>query len=255
VKRILDATVSAAALTVLSPLLVLVAVIIWCSDRGSPLYVAPRGARGGGFFRLIKFRSMSVGADKSGVDSTSATDPRLTRVGAILRRFKIDELPQLWNVLTGDMSLVGPRPQVPREIALYTDAEKQLLTVQPGITDFASIVFADEGEVLRSEADPDLAYNQLIRPWKSRLGLVYIQHASFRLDLLLLLLTAVTVFNHRAALAGVGALLDRLDVDELTRRVARRIETLQPFPPPGSSGIVTRRQATQATSVDTGVIG
>jgi len=105
---------------------------------------------------MIKLRSMIWGADKTGVDSTAARDSRITWVGHIVRRYKLDELSQLWNVLQGDMSMVGPRPQVPRDVAIYTDREQELLTVKPGITDISSIVFADEGEILKDSEDPDL---------------------------------------------------------------------------------------------------
>ncbi len=138
---------------------------------------------------MIKFRSMTSDAWKSGVNSTAAGDARITRVGKWLRRWKLDELPQLLNVLSGDMSLVGPRPQVMAEVELYTEEEREMLTVRPGITDLASIVFADEGEILSGSRDPDLLYNQIIRPWKSRLALFHVEHRSFALDLEVLCLT------------------------------------------------------------------
>src|SRR5438552_15194914 len=165
-KRALDVLVSGSALILLSPLLLIVAVAVWLQDFRSPFYIAPRVARGGGTFKMVKFRSMTVGADRTGVDSTSANDARITAVGRFLRAYKLDELMQLWNVFIGDMSVVGPRPQVRREVDIYTDAERELLTVQPGITDIASIVFSDEGDILKDAAEPDLMYNQLIRPWK-----------------------------------------------------------------------------------------
>ena len=123
---------------------------------------------------MLKFRTMIPDAWKSGVNSTAAGDRRITRVGALLRKAKLDELPQLWNVLKGDMSLVGPRPQVRAETDLYTSEERRMHSIRPGVTDLASIVFADEGEILAGSADPDLLYNQIIRPWKSRLALLYV---------------------------------------------------------------------------------
>ena len=120
---------------------------------------------------MIKLRSMIVNAEKSKVDSTSSNDPRITKIGKIIRKLKLDELSQLFNVFIGEMSLVGPRPNVKRETDLYTKVEKNLLSVKPGITDFASIIFSDESEILKNVDDPDISYNQLIRPWKSRLGL------------------------------------------------------------------------------------
>nr|MDP9178948.1 sugar transferase [Gemmatimonadota bacterium] len=173
-KRALDIAAAGAGLILLSPLIAALSIAIYLQDYHSPLYVATRAGRGDRPFRMVKFRSMVIRADSSGVDSTAGDDARITRLGAFIRRFKLDELPQLWNVLRGDMSLVGPRPNVERETRLYTAEEKRLLSVRPGITDLASIVFADEGEILRGSDDPDLRYNQIIRPWKSRLGLVYV---------------------------------------------------------------------------------
>ncbi|MEO8577078.1 MAG: sugar transferase, partial [Gemmatimonadales bacterium] len=173
-KRLLDIMAATLGLVLLSPLLILLGVAIWLQDYHSPFYIANRVGRGERSFRMVKFRSMVVKADKSGVDSTAGDDPRITSLGRFIRRFKLDEIPQLWNVLRGSMSLVGPRPNVERETVLYTPDEKRLLSVRPGITDLASIVFADEGEILQGSDDPDLKYNQVIRPWKSRLGLLYI---------------------------------------------------------------------------------
>jgi len=170
-KRIFDIVVALTGLLISSVIIVPVAVAVWLQDFKSPFYLGPRVARGGGMFKMVKLRSMVVKADKTGVDSTGASDPRITPIGRFIRAYKLDEITQLWNVLWGEMSLVGPRPQVKRDADLYTAEEARLLSVRPGITDFSSIVFADEGEILKDKSDPDLAYNQLIRPWKSRLGL------------------------------------------------------------------------------------
>jgi lipopolysaccharide/colanic/teichoic acid biosynthesis glycosyltransferase len=192
---------------------------------------------------MVKLRSMRIGADKSGVDSTSAGDSRITPVGHFIRRYKLDELTQLWNVLIGDMSLVGPRPNVERETRLYTEIEQRLLTVKPGITDYASIDFADEGDILQGQPDPDLAYNQLIRPWKSRLGLFYIEQRSLVLDLKLIFLTAVTIVSREKALRAVTQDLERRGAPADLVRVARRIDRLVPHAPPGASSVVTSRAA------------
>ena len=173
-KRVIDFSAAVFGGLLLTPLLVTVAFLVWLQDRRSPFYIAPAVARGGGTFDMVKFRSMVKNADRAGIDSTSANDQRITGIGRFIRRFKIDELPQLWNVAKGDMSLVGPRPNVVREVDLYTAEERHLLDARPGITDLASIVFADEGDILADKADPDIAYNQLIRPGKSRLGLFYV---------------------------------------------------------------------------------
>ena len=240
-KRALDLLVSTAGLLVLSPVLLVLGIAIWLQDFRSPLYVAPRVGRGSSTFKMVKFRSMRVGADRSGVDSTSANDSRITAVGRFLRAYKLDELLQLWNVLRGDMSLVGPRPQVMREVDIYTESERGLLTVRPGITDLSSIVFSDEGEILKGRVDPDLAYNQLIRPWKSRLGLLYVQHRSLRLDFELIFLTALALISRERALIGVQRVLSRLNADSVTRQVAKREELLTPYPPPGTTEVVMHR--------------
>jgi len=175
IKRAFDILAASLGLLLCSPLLIAVMFAIWIQDRRSPFYIAPRAARGGGIFRMVKFRSMVVNADRIGGSSTAATDRRITPVGQFVRSYKLDELIQLWNVLKGEMSLVGPRPQVLSDAALYTSAEKRMLSVPPGVTDPASIVFSDEGEILKGSTNPDLRYSQIIRPWKSRLALAYIE--------------------------------------------------------------------------------
>ncbi len=239
-KRALDLIAALVGLLVLSPLLLLVAAAIWIEDRHSPFFFGNRVARGGGFFRMVKFRSMVVDAWKNGVSSTSATDRRITRVGSLIRRAKLDELPQLWNVLVGDMSLVGPRPQVETDASMYTAEERRMLNVRPGITDLASIVFADEGEVLAGSSDPDLRYNQLIRPWKSRLALLYVDRRTLLTDLQLICLTIAAGFSRDYALAGVARILSGWDAEPMLRRMATRSEPLAAYPPPGALKIVER---------------
>ena len=190
---------------------------------------------------MVKLRSMVLNADKSGVDSTSANDKRITWVGHLIRKFKLDELSQLWNVLIGDMSLVGPRPNVRRDVDLYTQEELQLLSVRPGITDISSIVFSDEGDILAGAKDPDLKYNQVIRPWKSRLGLLYIENRSAMLDLRLISWTVLAILNKDAALKRIESLLVRLNAPPELRQVAKRDSELLPHPPLGSNEIVTKR--------------
>jgi lipopolysaccharide/colanic/teichoic acid biosynthesis glycosyltransferase len=207
IKRAFDILAASLGLLVFSPLLIAVMFAIWIQDRQSPFYIAPRAARGGGAFHMVKFRSMVVNADKIGGSSTAVTDRRITAVGQFVRAYKLDELIQLWNVLKGDMSLVGPRPQVLSDAALYTNAEKRMLSVRPGITDPASIVFSDEGEILKGSTDADLLYDRIIRPWKSRLALAYIDHRSFWIDLWLILLTVVAIVSKPTALRALGALL------------------------------------------------
>jgi len=241
VKRLLDILVSLFGLILLSPLLIPVIVLVWLHDYYFPFYIAPRVSINGNTFKMVKLRSMRVNADKAGVDSTSGDDPRITSVGKFIRRYKLDEITQLWNVLIGDMSLVGPRPNVKRETDLYTEEEKKLLTVKPGITDIASIVFSDEGDILEGKADPDLAYNQLIRPWKSRFGLVYIENQNFILDIKLILLTVVAMLFRKFALLKIRRLLIGLNVSAELSNIALREEPLVPIPPPGTTEIVTSR--------------
>jgi lipopolysaccharide/colanic/teichoic acid biosynthesis glycosyltransferase len=240
-KRVLDLTAAACGLVLSLPILAPVCILIWLQDFHSPFYIAPRVGRGGRLFRMVKLRSMVVRADRTGVDSTAASDPRITRMGRLIRKLKLDELTQLWNVLWGQMSLVGPRPNVERETRLYSDLEKGLLRVRPGITDLASIVFADEGEILQGQPDPDLAYNQLIRPWKSRLGLFAIDHQSLIFDLYQVFLTLLGALSRRAALALVSRALRRRGAEEALWRVALRQDPLMPTPPPGLDQLVTSR--------------
>ena len=194
-KRLFDILASLLGLIVLSPVLLVFMYLVYRQDKHSPFYVASRVGKDGLMFKMLKLRSMSVNADKSGVDSTSVDDIRITPIGHKIRKYKLDEFTQLWNVLIGDMSLVGPRPNVASDTNLYTDIERGLLAVRPGITDFSSIVFSDEGEILEGKDNPDLAYNQLIRPWKSRLGLAYIENQSFLLDLQLIFYTIVAIIS------------------------------------------------------------
>lgn len=226
-KRLIDIVGSAAGLLLLSPFLAAVLLLVWLQDFHSPFYIAARAGRGGRTFRMVKVRSMVVRADSSGVESTGANDPRITAVGRFVRRWKIDELSQLWNVLIGDMSLVGPRPNTLREVEQYTPAERELLSVKPGITDVSSIVFSDEGDILRDAEDPDRAYAELIRPWKSRLGLLYVNHSSAVLDLHLIWLTVVAIFDKRRALEGVAKILDDLGAERSLQDVARRDNPLR----------------------------
>jgi lipopolysaccharide/colanic/teichoic acid biosynthesis glycosyltransferase len=161
-------------------------------DRDGPvLYGGRRAGRGGREFKMYKFRSMVTNADRIGGADTADDDPRLTKTGKFLRRYKLDELPQLINVLKGDMSLVGPRPEVPSKVAAYTPEEREILNVRPGITDWSSLRFHNEGEILAGHADPEQAYNELIRPEKMRLGLEYARKATFRDDLAILARTFI----------------------------------------------------------------
>ena len=240
-KRLLDILLAFFGLIFASPILLPVMFLIWKQDKHSPFYVAERVGKDFKPFNMVKLRSMIKNADSTGVDSTSVNDMRITPIGQFIRKFKLDELTQLWNVLVGDMSLVGPRPNVKRETDLYTLEEKKLLTVKPGITDFASIVFSDEGEILANQSDPDVAYNQLIRPGKSALGLYYLKTTSITCDIILLALTAISLFSRKAALLFNVKYLEKLGAPKNLLRIASRKSPLIPSPPPGSHEIVKSR--------------
>lgn len=221
-KRLLDMVVSLGVLLASGPALGVLMFFIWKQDRGFPLYLDRRVGRGGQPFRMIKLRSMYRGADKTGVKSTSTADARITPIGHFIRRYKLDELTQFWNVLIGEMSLVGPRPQVPEGVYEYTPAERRLLEAKPGLTDISSIVFADEGDILNDAPDPDAAYDRLIRPWKSRFGLFYLRRRCLTVDLAIIGITALSLFSRRKGLEMLVRLLGRLGADEELLTVARR---------------------------------
>jgi lipopolysaccharide/colanic/teichoic acid biosynthesis glycosyltransferase len=193
VKRIFDLIVSAAALVVLSPMLIGVAALIKLDDRGPIFYRGVRIGRHGRPFRLFKFRSMRVDAERIGGVTTADDDPRITRLGWWLRKTKVDELPELINVMIGEMSLVGPRPEVERYVRLMDEEERAILSVPPGLTDLATLWNWDEGAVLAGLADPEEMYLRAIRPEKIRLQLEYVKRRSFWVDLTILLRTAAAI--------------------------------------------------------------
>jgi lipopolysaccharide/colanic/teichoic acid biosynthesis glycosyltransferase len=245
-KRLLDVSIAACALLLLAPLLAVVAVGVWLEDGGSPWYRGIRVGRDGREFRMLKFRSMRPGAAMTGVNSTAAGDARITKAGRFLRDLKLDELPQLWNVIAGEMSLVGPRPQVPEDASMYTTEERRMLELRPGITDLASVVFSDEGVILAGSANPDLLYNQIIRPWKSRLALLYLDRGCWSTDARILLWTAGALISRRWALARVENLLGQWGVGQPLYGVVRREAPLQAFPPPGAREVVAEYRAETA---------
>lgn len=188
-KRLLDYTVAGVGLVLLAPLLLVLALVIRLGSPGPVFYRGERVGLGGITFRILKFRTMVVEAEKSGGSSTPEDDPRITRVGHMLRRWKLDEAPQLINVVRGEMSLVGPRPQVRWAVDLYTPEERRLLSVRPGITDWASVRFRNEAEILRGSDDPDRLYLEKIAPEKIRLGLWYVDNQTFLEDLRIIFAT------------------------------------------------------------------
>lgn len=174
--RFFDIIFSIIGLVILSPLFIVLYLLIRIESRGGGFYSQERIGKNGKPFKLYKFRSMRIGSDKKGLITIGEKDNRITKTGFILRKYKLDELPQLWNVFIGDMSLVGPRPEVKKYTDLYTEEQKQVLQVRPGITDWASIKYVDENKILGEAKDPDEAYVNLIMPNKIKLNMVYIQH-------------------------------------------------------------------------------
>lgn len=246
-KRAFDIVTAAFVLILTSPLLLGSMLAVWLQDWHSPFYLAPRVSRGGGSFTMIKIRSMIKGASKTGVNSTGADDRRITKVGHFIRRYKVDEISQFLNVLAGSMSVVGPRPNTRAwGVDLYTSEEMDLLSVRPGITDFSSIVFSDEGEILAGAKHADLEYNRVIRPWKSRLGLLYVGHMSLWLDMRICWLTFLAVFNKPAAIDGVTRMLRALNADPMLVDVCGRLSPLPAYPPPGGDMIETGERPRRA---------
>jgi lipopolysaccharide/colanic/teichoic acid biosynthesis glycosyltransferase len=194
-KRILDAIVAGAALLVFAPVMLVLTAWIALDSRGGVLYRGERAGRNNRPFRMLKFRTMVRNAEKVGGPTTSFGDPRVTASGRFLRRFKLDELPQLINVLVGDMSLVGPRPQVLSYTQKYEGEFREILSVRPGITDWATIWNANEGEVLEGAVDVDRAYDDLINPTKLRLQLHYVRTQSVATDLRILYCTLRRMFD------------------------------------------------------------
>ena len=182
-------------LLVLSPIFLWIAVLVKLSSPGPVFYRGLRVGRGGRLFRMFKFRTMIADAEGKGASSTAEGDPRLTRTGKFLRQYKLDELPQLINVLSGQMSVVGPRPQVAWAAKLYTEEQKALLSVRPGITDYASLRFRKEAQILAGSSDPDRDYLEKIAPEKIRLGLEYVREKSLKADLKIILATAGAFFG------------------------------------------------------------
>ena len=192
-KRMMDIAVSAVALCVLWPLYLIIALAIVIDDPGPVFYRQVRVGRGGKPFRIFKFRSMVVDADKKGLAITVGHDRRITRVGAFLRKTKLDELAQLINVLCGQMSFVGPRPEVPRYVELYTPYQRQVLLVRPGITDYASIAYRNENDLLDAAQDPERMYIEQIMPAKIELNMKYLREISPAADIRLILKTVEAV--------------------------------------------------------------
>jgi len=192
-KFVFDLLCSSIGVVLLAPLMLGVAIAIRLNSPGPALYHGPRVGLNGKSFYVLKFRTMVANADRIGGSCTPDDDPRITRVGKWLRKTKLDELPQLINVLKGDMSLVGPRPELERFTSMYDEMQRQVLTVRPGITDFATLWDSDEGAILAGEPDPEQAYLEKILPTKLQLQQKYIVGASFWMDLRIIMQTVALV--------------------------------------------------------------
>ena len=193
--RFCDIVFSFFGLLLLSPLFLIVALWIVIDDPGPVFYRQQRVGRDNKDFGLLKFRSMRVGADKMSLITIGDRDPRVTRAGYYIRKYKLDELPQLWNVLVGNMSLVGPRPEVRRYVDTYTEEQKKVLSVRPGITDYASIEYIDENRLLAQAEDPDRTYIEEIMPAKIALNLRYIEHQTLSEYLKIIFLTFAKIIR------------------------------------------------------------
>lgn len=190
-KRIFDFFASLLGIIVLSPILVAVSIAIKLDSKGNILFLQKRVGKDGVPFNIYKFRTMVTDAEKLGKQITVGKDSRITKTGAFLRKYKIDELPQLFNVLKGDMSLVGPRPEVPKYVELYTEEEKKVLTVRPGITDLASLRYKDENEILGKVENPEEYYINVIMKDKLKLNLEYIEKSNLFFDISLIIKTVI----------------------------------------------------------------
>ncbi len=194
-KRLFDIIFSLFGLIIFSPILLILAIIIKMGDGGPVFYRGVRVGRNGKLFKIFKFRTMVVNAEKIGGSSTADDDPRITKIGKFMRKHKLDELSQLINVLKGDMSFVGPRPEVQHYVNMYTGEEKIILGVKPGITDWASLWNSDEGAILAGSHDPEKTYLEKIRPEKIRLQLKYVKKHSLGVDVKIILQTILKIIK------------------------------------------------------------
>ena len=194
-KRIFDVVVAFILSVILLPLLISIALAVKLSSKGNIFYLQERIGLNGKPFKIFKFRTMRPDSDKAGLLTVGKNDTRITPIGKILRKYKVDELPQLFNVLKGDMSLVGPRPEVKKYVELYSPEQKRVLTVQPGITDYASIQYVNENEILQKFEKPEEAYIKEIMPHKLKLNLYYIDNRNFKTDISIIFATITHIIK------------------------------------------------------------
>jgi lipopolysaccharide/colanic/teichoic acid biosynthesis glycosyltransferase len=196
-KSVFDIISSALGILLLLPLLALIAILVKIDSRGPIFYRQIRVGKQGEVFKILKYRTMKVGADRKGLLTVGDRDNRVTKIGYYLRKSKLDELPQLFNVLFGQMSIVGPRPEVPKYVEMYSDDDRIVLSVKPGITDYASIEFRNENELLKNADNPEEMYIHEILPLKLALNKKYIHEKSWHNDLLIILKTITVIFKKR----------------------------------------------------------
>lgn len=194
-KRLFDILSSAIAFILLSPILIVLAVAIMIDSKGGVFYKQKRIGKNGKAFMLYKFRSMRTGSDRKGLITVGSNDDRTTKVGRFIRKYKLDELPQLINILKNDMSVVGPRPEVEKYVQLYTAEQRKVLSVKPGLTDLASLAYINENEILGRAKDPEKTYVEQIMPAKLRLNLEYIEKQSFWFDLKIIAKTLMRIVD------------------------------------------------------------
>ena len=230
-KRIFDFLFSFIFLIFLIPIIIFFSILIFFTDYNNPLFFSKRVGINNKSFNLIKLRTMKKSSEYNFL-STSNNDPRLTGIGIFIRNYKIDELPQFFNVLFGSMSIVGPRPQVKIDTDKYTDKEKSLLLVKPGITDFSSIIFSDEAKILDNSDNPDNEYNIVIRPYKSRLGLFYIDNQSLNLDIYLIFCTFFGIINREKILKSLSKKIKSKGGKQILINIAKRSEKIKIIDPP-----------------------
>lgn len=194
-KRLFDVFAALTALLVLSPFLLVLALLVALTSPGGAFFSQQRVGMHGKLFSLHKFRTMKPASESQGQLTVGGRDPRITRIGYFLRKFKLDELPQLWNVVKGEMSLVGPRPEVPRYVEMYDEQQRKVLSIRPGLTDYASLEYLDENELLGKAKDPEKTYIEEIMPAKLKLSLLYMEDCGMRTDLKILARTVARIIR------------------------------------------------------------
>ncbi|MFW5804920.1 MAG: sugar transferase [Bacteroidales bacterium] len=197
-KRLFDIIFSLIGLIICSPVFIILGIAICMDSRGGIFFKQQRVGKHGKLFSILKFRSMKINSDQKGQLTVGSNDKRITKTGRFIRKYKLDELPQLINVLNGDMSIVGPRPEVPKYVSMYTDEQRKVLQVKPGITDYASIEYANENDLLAASSDPEKTYINEIMPDKLALNKKYILEKKFTTDITIIAKTLISLFHQKS---------------------------------------------------------